>query len=73
LEAEIDFSGIRVGMIGADLAWFPASHGHVSLPEITEDFFNMVFRFERLFYQQVENVHTSLHPLANYKMTIYSF
>src|ERR1700691_6116698 len=36
-EAEIDFSGVRVAMVRADLAGLPARHGDVALLDRAED------------------------------------
>src|SRR5580698_7183202 len=37
LEAEIDFGGVRVAMIRADLAGLPAGHGDVAVLDRAED------------------------------------
>src|SRR4029077_4833922 len=56
-EAEIDFGGVRVAMIGADLAGLPARHGDVAVRDGAEDFFDVLFRVELGLAGDAENMH----------------
>ena len=41
-KAEIDFGGMRMAVIGADLSGLPASDGEVALGDFAENFLDMV-------------------------------
>lgn len=56
-KAEIDFGGMRMAVIGADLAGLPASHGEVTLGYFAEDLFNMVLGIPLLFALEAEDMH----------------
>src|SRR5580704_7419567 len=56
-EAEIDLGGVRVAMIGADLAGLPAGHGDVAVLNGAEDFFDVLFRIELGLAGDAENLH----------------
>src|ERR1700742_4982241 len=61
-EAEVNLSGMRVTVIGADLAGLPASHGVIAgLPaadiEFGEDFLDVLLGIPLLLFLNVERVH----------------
>src|SRR5580704_9757937 len=56
-EAEIDLGGVRVAVIGADLAGLPAGHRDVAVRDGAEDFFDVLFRIELGLAGDAENVH----------------
>src|ERR1700722_1981298 len=56
-EAEIDLGGVRVAVIGADLAGLPAGHGDVAVLDGAEDFFDVLFRIELGLAGDAENMH----------------
>src|SRR5260370_27535485 len=64
LEAEIDFGGVGVAMIGADLAGFPARHRHVAGADAVEDLLDMALRVPFLLPRQTESAHESA-PVAS--------
>ena len=57
-KAEVDFGGMRMTMIGADLAGLPASQGEVTLGYFAEDLFNMVLGIPLLFALEAEDMHS---------------
>src|SRR6202022_873823 len=59
LEAEINFGGVRMAVIGTDLARLPARHGDVTLSNLPEDLLHVVLGIPLLLFSQIE----PLHPL----------
>src|SRR5262245_11890879 len=57
LEAEIDLGRIRMTMIGADLAGFPARDRDVALADLAEDLLDVAGRVPLLLLEQTEDVH----------------
>src|SRR6516164_8428172 len=62
LEAEIDFGRVRVAMIGADLARFPAGDRDVAVLDLAEDFLDMSLRIPFGLVPQAENKHSRRSP-----------
>jgi hypothetical protein len=56
-EAEIDFGGIRVAMIGADLAGLPTGDRDVAVGYFAEDFLDVVLGVPLLFAFEAKDVH----------------
>src|SRR5713101_9892264 len=57
LEAEIDLGGVRMAVIGADLARLPARDRDIALADPPEHPLDMLLRVEFLFVLQIETVH----------------
>ena len=56
-ETEIDFRGVGMAMIGADLAGFPTGHRHITSTDAAENLFDMMRGVPFLLLRQIENVH----------------
>ena len=61
-KAEIDFGGMWMAVIRADLAGLPASHGEVTLSYFAEDFLDMVLRVPLLLTFEAEDLHGAGAP-----------
>src|ERR1700730_3285211 len=57
LEAEINFGGVRMAVIGTDLARLPARHGDVTLSNLPEDLLHVVLGIPLLLFSQIEHLH----------------
>src|SRR5215471_10465957 len=57
LETEIDFRGVGMAMIGADLPGFPAGHRHIASADALENLFDMMVGVPFLLPRQIENMH----------------
>src|SRR6516162_290354 len=60
LEAEIDFGGVGVTMIRADLAGLPAGDGDVALFDAPEDFLDVLLAIVHGFFGKAEDLHCFL-------------
>src|SRR5215472_13111663 len=56
-ETEIDFRGVGMAMIGADLAGFPAGHRHIPSTDAAENLFDMMRGIPFLLLRKIENVY----------------
>jgi len=59
-EAEIDLGRVRVAMVGADLARFPAGDRGVAVRDLAENLFNVALRVPLLLMLQTKNVHPQI-------------
>src|SRR5262249_40255912 len=68
LDAEINFGGVGVAMIRADLAGLPARHGEVAVFDPAEDLLDMLLRLELGFIGKFEDLHCYLPDLCRTSM-----
>src|SRR5579862_517283 len=64
LEAEINFGGVRVTVVRADLAWLPAGDRDVASANRAEDLLDVFVRIELRLMRQVKDVHRHLPRAA---------
>src|SRR5580704_3311009 len=57
LEAEINLGGLRMAVIGTDLARLPARHGDVTLSDLAEDLLHVMLGVPLLLFFQIEGLH----------------
>ena len=58
-KAEIDFGGVRVAMIGADLSGLPAGDGDVAIGDLAQDLLHVVLGIPLLLALEAENMHAA--------------
>ena len=58
-KAEIDFGGVRVAVIGADLAGLPAGDGDVAIRDLAEDFLDVALGIPLLLAFEAEGMHAA--------------
>jgi hypothetical protein len=56
-KAKVDFCCVRMAVIGANLAGFPAGYGEVAVGNFAEDLLNMMLGIPLLFMFEAEGVH----------------
>ena len=58
-KAEIDFGGVRVAMVGADLSRLPAGDGDVAIGDLAQDLLDVVLGIPLLLALEAEDVHAA--------------
>jgi hypothetical protein len=58
-KAEVDFGGVRVAVIGADLPRLPAGDSDIAIGDLAQDFFHVALGIPLLLAFEAENVHAA--------------